>query len=63
MSRVEFKFVTQDGLILDESEVTPEQKQAVAQRIMDNLIVPAAYEAVLKEIQLERQVAAIDNDG
>lgn len=52
------KFVTPDGQVLDEKDLTPEQARAFAQKIMDVLLVPLAYEAVLRDIQLEKELAA-----
>ncbi len=57
MSRMEYKFVTPDGRVLDEKDASPEQKLACAQKIMDELFVPLAYEAVLKDLEKERQAA------
>ncbi len=52
------KFVTPDGQVLDEEDLTPEQARAFAQKIMDVLLVPLAYESVIRDIQREREFAA-----
>lgn len=57
---LKFKFVMPDGQVLDEKDLSPEQKQAAAQKIMDVLLIPMAYEAVLDDVQKERELAAID---
>lgn len=49
------KFITPDGRVLDEKDLTPEQKQKFAQKIMDVLLVPLAYEAVMRDLEKERQ--------
>ena len=51
------RFIMPDGRILDEKELTPEQKQAFAQKIMDTFLVPLAYDAVMRDMERERQQA------
>lgn len=56
--RLEFKFVMPDGRVIKEKDLSPEQKQAAAQKIMDVLLMPMAYEAVQDDVQKELAAAA-----
>lgn len=55
MPTVECEFLMPDGTIKAEAELTKEERQKFAQKIMDVLLVPLAYEAVLRDLEEERK--------
>jgi len=43
-----------DGEVKDEKDLTPDEKKNIAQKVMNQLIVPLAYDLVIKDLQKER---------
>jgi hypothetical protein len=53
MPTVKREFIMPDGSIKAEAELTEEELDRFAQKIMDVLLVPLAYEAVIRDLQQE----------
>lgn len=60
MARVERKFVMPDGVVKDEKDLNTVQKKAFAQRVMDELITPLAYELIIQDLQRERENIGVE---
>ncbi len=51
---MERKFIMPDGAVKDEKELTPAEKSAIAQRILDEF-TPLIYESLVQDLQRERE--------
>lgn len=57
IQKVEREFLMPDGTVKAEHELTPEEKKNFAQKVMDVLLVPLAYEAVMNDLKREKDPA------
>lgn len=55
MPKVNRFFVMPDGKVKTEAQLTEEEKDRFAQKIMDILLAPLAYEAVIRDLEEERK--------
>jgi hypothetical protein len=51
VAKVTREFLMPDGSVKQESELTPKERQSMAQKIMDLFIVPLAYDAVMRDLE------------
>lgn len=55
--RVERKLIMGDGTVKDWKDLTPDEKKAFVQKVMDEFIVPLARDLVIQDLQRERKAA------